>query len=75
MTGINDSCNTDSASGTDRPFPDLQTNNNVVVPLLNIEINETTMNRLRQRFDPFEDDGNHGIDLFCNILNFLQRQS
>ncbi|KAL2089875.1 hypothetical protein ACEWY4_014563 [Coilia grayii] len=77
MTGIglNDSRNTDSASGIDRPFPDLQTNNNVVVPLLNIEVDETTMNRLRQRFDPFEDDGNQGIDLFCNILNFLQRQS
>ena len=75
--GMNGICNIDSAVGTDydRPFSELQTNNNVVVPSVNITINETTMDRLPQTFDPFQDDNNHGIDLFCNLVIFLERQS
>ncbi|XP_028258071.1 uncharacterized protein LOC114442995 [Parambassis ranga] len=51
---------------------ELITNNNVVVPSINITISNTTMNTLVQNFNPFEDDGNHGIDLFCNLVHFLE---
>ncbi len=51
---------------------DVQTNNNVVVPSINMTISDTTMHTLQQTFDPFEDDGNHGIDLFCNLVQFLE---
>ncbi|XP_062420513.1 uncharacterized protein LOC134132730 [Pungitius pungitius] len=59
----------------ERPLLQLQTNNAVVVPSMNITISDTTMETLQQTFDPFEDDGNHGIDLFCNLVHFLERHS
>lgn len=51
---------------------DLQTNNNIVVPSINITFSDTTIHTLQQTFDSFVDDGNHGIDLFCNLVQFLE---
>lgn len=47
----------------------------VVVPSINIIISDTTMETLQQTFDPFEDDGDHVIDLFCNQKEKKQNPS
>lgn len=72
MNGI---CENDFGIDECRPLPELETNNNVIVPSTNISISDTMMVTLQQTFDPFEDDGNNGIDLFCNLVRFLERQS
>ncbi|XP_034544131.1 uncharacterized protein LOC117816121 [Notolabrus celidotus] len=74
--GMNGICDIDSGFGIDdnRPLSELQTNNVVVVPSINITISDTTMDTLQQTFDPFEDDGNHGIDLFCNLVQFIEER-
>lgn len=56
----------------DGPLPDLQTNNNVIIPDMSVTFNETTMNIIRQ-VNPLENDGNHGINLFTSLLGVLQR--
>nr|XP_055036502.1 uncharacterized protein LOC129423984 [Misgurnus anguillicaudatus] len=73
MNGIYD---TERGFGIDDSvtLSDLHTNNNVVVPSINITISDTTMLTLQQNFDPFEDDGNHGIYLFCNLVQFLEER-
>ncbi|KAG7455573.1 hypothetical protein JOB18_022097 [Solea senegalensis] len=53
------------------PLPGLQTNNNVTIPDINITINETTMNMIRQ-VNPVENDGNYGIDVFSSLLHIFQ---
>lgn len=53
------------------PLPELQTNNNVVIPDINVNINEITMNTIQQ-VNPLENDGNHGIDVFLSLLHVLQ---
>ncbi|KAK0153675.1 hypothetical protein N1851_004538 [Merluccius polli] len=55
------------------PLPELQTNNNVVTPDINVTINETTGHAIQHNFDPLQNDGNYGIDLFCSLLHFLQQ--
>ena len=55
------------------PLPELQTNNNVVIPDINVTINETTGHAIQHHFDPLQNDGNYGIDLFCSLLHFLQQ--
>lgn len=53
------------------PLLELQTNNNVVIPNINVTINETTMNIIQQ-VNPLENDGNHGIDVFLSLLYLMQ---
>lgn len=53
------------------PLPELQTNNNVVIPDIDVAINETTVNTIAQ-VNPLEDDGNFGINTFCSLLNLFQ---
>ena len=52
------------------PLPELQTNNNVRIPDIDVTINETTMNSIQQ-VNPLENDGNHGIDVFSFLPHFL----
>lgn len=75
-TAINDIFEVDQVFGIeeDGPLPELETTNNVVVPLNNIVINETTMNMIQDTFDPLESDGNHGIDLFIYLLSLLEQR-
>lgn len=54
-----------------RPFPETPTNNNIVVPDIDVAINETTLNNINQ-IDPLENDGNHGIDVFSSLVLSLQ---
>lgn len=75
---LNGICDVDSELIIDDSMPvaQLQTNNNVVVPSVISNINDTTMAYLHQTFDPFADDENHGIDLFSSLVSFLEgRQS
>lgn len=62
--------------GTDDngPLPELQTNNNVIVPDIDVRFNETTVVRIQQ-INPLEDDGNQGISLYSSLLCVLQRSS
>ncbi len=57
------------------PFPDVETDNNVVIPPSLVQLNENQQLFLQQRINPLMDDNNEGIDiyqetvgLFINIL-------
>ncbi|KAK2836040.1 hypothetical protein Q5P01_016524 [Channa striata] len=51
--------------------PQLETANNIVVPVNEFNVNETVLNRIQETVDPLRDDGNHGIELFLGLVNFL----
>ncbi len=74
MNGVCD-INSDFAIDDNIPLSQFQTSSAVIVPSINISISDTTMETRQWTFDPFEDDGNHGIDLFCNLVLFLERHS
>lgn len=42
----------------------------ITIPDINITINDTTMNRIRQE-NPVENDGNYGIDVFSSALHIF----
>ncbi|KAI7796991.1 hypothetical protein IRJ41_010933 [Triplophysa rosa] len=73
INGIYDT-NSGSAIDDNITLSESQTNSNVVVPPITFTTGDTTINTLPQMFDPFEDDGNHGIDLFCNLVHFLDER-
>ncbi|CAI5692486.1 unnamed protein product [Oreochromis niloticus] len=72
LSFINDIFHVDNYYGVDEegPLPELQTNNNVNIPDIDININETAMNIIQQ-VNPLENDGNHGIDVFSSLLHRL----
>ena len=45
------------------PFPEIITDNNVVVPVSDIELTEDQFHFLQQNVDPLQEDGSNGIDL------------
>lgn len=51
-----------------------ETENNVVVPVNRFNINSTHMNIIQHNINPLREDGNHGIELFSELLNFLKEQ-
>ncbi|MEQ2238673.1 hypothetical protein ILYODFUR_035583, partial [Ilyodon furcidens] len=55
------------------PLPDIQTRNNVVIPDIDVGINDTALNLMHRTFDPLQNDGNYGIDLFCSVVTFLEQ--
>ena len=55
----------------DGPDPALQTNNNVQVPAVNIALAEEDEEYVVSNFNPLYNDGNHGINIFLDLLNFL----
>ena len=63
----------DNFYGTDEgPLPEVQTNNNVIVPDI-VTVNETMAQAIQLNFDPLQNDGNFGINLFCSLLYFFQQ--
>jgi len=70
---ISDIFDIDNYYGIDEegPLPELQTNNNVIIPDIDVTFNDTTMNIIQQ-VNPLENDGNHGIDVFHSLLQLLQ---
>ncbi len=53
-----------------RPPPELQSRNNIVVPENIYHPNDTTMENILEAFNPLQNDGNHGIDLFWHLYNY-----
>ena len=47
----------------------IQTNNNVVIPNSDIELNEAQLLYLQQMVNPTQDDGNNAIEHFLNIVD------
>ena len=70
---VNDIFDVDNHYGIDEegPLPELQTNNNVIIPDNDVTINETTMNFIQQ-MNPLEKDGKHGINVFFLTPTFFQ---
>lgn len=68
--------NANQHSGTDDngPLPELQLNNNVEVPENSVQVNDSTMEEISQAIKPFTEDGNHGINLFVTLVNFLENK-
>lgn len=66
--------NVDHTFGVDEegPLPEFQTNNNVIIPHNDVTVNETTITFIQRSVDPLQNDGNHGINLFVNLVDFLQ---
>ncbi|XP_047192933.1 uncharacterized protein LOC124850944 [Scophthalmus maximus] len=54
------------------PLPEVQTNNNVIIPAINT-VNETMAQAIQQQFDPLHNDGNFGINIFLSLLHFVQQ--
>ena len=44
----------------DGPFPEFQTNNSILIPEPNVDIEQTNLDL----FNPLHDDGNHRINLY-----------
>lgn len=67
---------TNQASVTDNngPLPELQLNNSVEVPENSFQVNDSTMEEISQAINPFTEDGNHGINLFVTLVNFLENK-
>ena len=51
--------------------PPIQTNNNVVIPNSDIELNEAQLLYLQQMVNPTQDDGNNGIEHFLNTVHIV----
>ncbi|KAL2092694.1 hypothetical protein ACEWY4_012492 [Coilia grayii] len=73
----NDIFHVDHTFGVDEegPLPEFQTTNNVIIPHNNVTVNETAINFIQRTVHPLQNDTNHGINLFVNIVDFLQNQN
>lgn len=56
----------------DGPIPDIITDNNVVVPELELKLTESENQQLKENVDPLSDDGNSGINHFLSVLQILE---
>ena len=53
------------------PTPDVDTNNNVVVPNSSVEITGEQLTYLSDHVDPLNDDGNYGINNYLSALDIM----
>lgn len=53
------------------PYPDVETDNDVVIPETRVELSENQQLHLEQTIDPLLDDNNEGIDLYQQTVNEL----
>lgn len=51
----------------------LETENNVIVPRNDYNVNQTVLNRIQETIDPLSEDNNHGIQLFLALVNILSQ--
>jgi len=56
----------------DGPTPDIQTNNNVLVPEIDIDLSDDIIDYISQNIDPLSDDNNLGINTYCTLKSFLE---
>ena len=54
------------------PFPEIITDNNVVVPISDIEITQDQIQYLQQNVDPLQEDGSNGVDHYLKALDILE---
>ena len=55
------------------PTPDIQTANKVQIPDIDIDLSPQCEYYIVNNFEPLENDGNYGIDLFIAVLAYLVR--
>ena len=53
------------------PVPEINTDNNVVVPNSEVELTEDQLRHLQESLDPLEDDGNNGIEHFLKAVDII----
>ena len=53
------------------PLPEITTDNNIVVPQINLQLSEEQHRYLQERVDPLEDDGNNGVEHFLKTLDIM----
>ena len=53
------------------PVPEINTDNNVVVPSSEVELTEDQLRHLQESLDPLEDDGNNGIEHFLKAVDII----
>lgn len=56
----------------DGPTPELQTNNNIKVPEIDINLSPICEQYIQDNFDPLENDGNFGIDIYRRLVQYLE---
>jgi len=54
------------------PTPELQTNNNVQIPEIELNLTQAYEDYIKQNFDPFENDSNYGIEIYKRLVNYLE---
>ena len=55
------------------PFPEIITDNSVVVPVFDIELTEDQFHFLQQNVDPLQEDGSNGVDHYLKALDILEQ--
>ena len=53
------------------PYPDVETDNDVVIPETQVQLSENQQLHLKQTIDPLLEDNNEGIDLYQQTVNEL----
>ena len=54
------------------PFPEIITDNNVVVPISDTEHTQDQIHYLQQNVDPLQEDGSNGVDHYMKALDILE---
>lgn len=55
----------------DGPVPDVNTDNNVVVPNSEVELSDEQFQYLKNHIDPLADDGDNGIEHFLRAVSIV----
>ena len=58
----------------DGPLPDIQTNNDVQVPEVQLGLTEEDLLQLQAEIDPLADDGCYGVNVFVSTVESLNRK-
>ena len=57
------------------PTPELQTNNDVQVPSIDINLPLACEQYIKTNFNSLENDGNFGVDIYCRLIEYLELNS
>ena len=55
------------------PVTDIETNNNVIVNAVSVQLTERQLQELSVLINPMHDDGNHGINLYLQTRDHIKR--
>ena len=56
----------------DAPLPDPD-NEGVMLPRVDLNLDEESLAALNDNFDPTQNDGNYGIDIYLQVREYLNR--